>query len=162
MIEDGTSPYTIDEAMREFGYPMGIFEMQDLAGLDISWAMRKRQAETRNPADRYVDIPDRLCEMQRFGRKSGKGWYLYDNNKAQPDPDVLSLIESERQRKSIVPHSLSAEKIMQRILTVQHRTGDALLAEGIANSASDIDVVMINGYGFPRHKGGPMYWKSVQ
>jgi 3-hydroxyacyl-CoA dehydrogenase len=157
MLEDGALPWTIDAAMRDFGFAMGIYAMQDLAGLDISWAMRKRQAASRDPAERYVSLADQLCEAGRFGRKTGKGWYLYDGKTARPDPEVEAMIEAESVRKGITRQDFSASDIMTRILTAMRQTGDALLSEGIARSADDIDVVMVNGYGYPRWKGGPMY-----
>ena len=158
MIEDGALPEQVDAAMTAFGFPMGIFAMQDLAGLDIAWAMRKRQAATRPADQRYVEIADRLCEQGRLGRKTGKGWYDYSRNKAgEPDPEVTSLIGAESARRGIARTDFTQEQIMERILGVMQREGAAILDEGIAQSADAIDVVMVNGYGFPRWKGGPMY-----
>ena len=111
MIEDGAMPWDVDAAMVDFGLPMGIFQMGDLAGLDISWAMRKRQAATRDPAQRYVDVGDKLCEMGRFGRKTGRGYYLYqDGSKGAPDPEVEALIRAESDRKGITRKPMSAAK----------------------------------------------------
>jgi len=157
MLEDGALPGEIDAAMRDYGYAMGIFEMQDLAGLDIAWAMRKRQASTRDAKQRYVAIADSLCEAGRLGRKTGSGWYQYNNGKAEPDAFVTNLIETSSAEKGIkrVPHS--PELIMERILSSMRSTAAELINEGIALSENDIDVVMINGYGFPRHKGGPIF-----
>ena len=94
MLEDGALPEQIDAAMRDFGFPMGVFQMADLAGLDIGWAMRKRQAATRDPSERYVEIADRICEIGRLGRKTGRGWYDYTQDKSgRPDPWVTALIE---------------------------------------------------------------------
>ncbi len=160
MIEDGALPADIDAAMRKFGFPMGIYEMQDLAGNDISWAMRKRQAATRDPSDRYVDIADSLCEAGRFGRKSGRGWYLYEDGKPHVDPDVTALILSESARKNITRREFSNEEIIGEIVDVMHQVGTLILDEGVAAQASDIDVVMVNGYGFPRWHGGPMFSQS--
>ena len=158
MIEDGALPEQVDAAMTGFGFPMGIFAMQDLAGLDIAWAMRKRQAATRPADQRYVEIADRLCEQGRLGRKTGKGWYDYSSNKAgEPDPEVTALIEAESARRGIARTDFTQEQIMERILGVMQREGAAILDEGIAQSADTIDVVMVNGYGFPRWRGGPMY-----
>lgn len=158
MIEDGAMPWDVDRAMVGFGFPMGIFQMGDLAGLDISWAMRKRQAATRDPAERYVDIGDKLCDMGRFGRKTGRGYYLYeDGNSGQPDPEVASLIEAESARKGITRAPLSDDDIMARILHAMQAEARQILAERVAQSADDIDVVMVNAYGFPRWRGGPMH-----
>lgn len=162
MLEDGALPWEIDAAMTAFGLPMGIFQMQDLAGLDISWAMRKRQAATRDPGQRYVEIADRLCEMGRFGRKTGRGWYLYSDGKGTPDPEVEELILSESQRKGIDRTVFTPEAIMGRILATMAAEGQKILDEGIARSAEDIDVVMVNAYGFPRWKGGPMFQAQFQ
>jgi len=157
MIEDGALPQQIDQAMRAYGFPMGVFEVQDLSGLDIAWAMRKRRAATRDPSGRYVEIADKLCEQGRFGRKVGCGWYLYEQGKRMADPDVETLIIAESERKGINRRTFSDDEIMEEILSVMHREGTDLLAEGIASKANDIDVVMVNGYGFPRWRGGPMY-----
>lgn len=157
MLEDGALPWTIDRAMTDYGLPMGLFEMQDLAGLDISWAMRKRQAASRDPALRYVEIADRLCEMGRFGRKTGRGWYVYTEGQQAADPEVEALILSESRRKGIDRAPFPPDVIMARILAVMQSEGQKILDEGIARSAEDIDVVMVHAFGFPRWKGGPMF-----
>lgn len=157
MIEDGAMPEDIDAAMREFGFPMGIYQMQDLAGLDISWAMRKRRAATRDPQERYVDIADRLCEMGRFGRKTGSGWYQYVDGKASIDPTVTALVLDASERQGIQRRPMTADAIMKQILVSMRAEATAILSEGIAKTANDIDVVMVNGYGFPRWRGGPLF-----
>ena len=162
LIEDGALPWEVDKAMRDFGYGMGIFEMQDLAGLDIGWANRKRLAPFRDPSERYVAIADRLCELGRFGRKTGSGWYNYETGKAVPDPDVEEIIAKEREKKQIEKQFLSADDIMNRILNAMQLEAQKVLNEGIAYQASDIDVAIINGYGFPRYKGGPMFMLQGQ
>ena len=157
LIEDGASPEAVDRAMEDYGFAMGPFAVFDLAGLEIAWAKRKRLAATRNPADRYVDIPDRLCEAGRFGQKTGRGWYDYSSGSRRPDPDVAELIAAARAAKGLVPRDLPATEIVTRLLSAMATEGEALLSEGIAARSSDIDLVMINGYGFPAHKGGPMF-----
>ncbi|MEO0991033.1 MAG: 3-hydroxyacyl-CoA dehydrogenase family protein, partial [Pseudomonadota bacterium] len=158
MIEDGAMPWDVDAAMVDFGLPMGVFQMGDLAGLDISWAMRKRQAAMRDPNLRYVDVGDRLCEMGRFGRKTGRGYYNYDaSGKGAPAPEVEALILAESARKGILRRSMTSADVMARILAAMQAEGRKILEEGIARSADDIDVVMVNAYGFPRWKGGPMF-----
>ncbi len=158
MLEDGALPHQIDAAMVEFGFPMGLFAMQDMAGLEISWATRKRLAPFRDPSERYVALGDYLCEMGRFGKKNGHGWYRYDENgKAHPDPDVDALVIAESAKKGITRRNFTHPEIIDSILAAMRDEGDKILAEGIANSPDAIDVVMVNGYGFPRHKGGPMY-----
>ena len=157
MIEDGALPHEIDAALEAYGFPMGLFAVYDMAGLEIAWARRKRQAATRDPAARYVVIADRLCEAGRFGQKAGRGWYAYPGGNRTVDPEVTALIETARAEKGIVARSFSADEIIARLLKAMADEGDALLSAGIAARASDIDLVMINGYGFPSHKGGPMF-----
>ncbi len=156
LLEDGASPTQVDDAMRAYGLPMGVFEMQDLAGLDIAWAMRKRRAATRDPTERYVDIADQLCALGRFGQKTGKGWYDYDNGMPVPSKKVDEIIAKARSSAKITPRRFTADDIMERILAALRSEAAAVLAEGIARSADDINVVMVNGYGFPRWTGGPI------
>ena len=159
MLEDGASPYDIDAAVREFGYPMGPYQMADLAGGDIGWATRKRRAPTRDPALRYVQIPDRLCERGWFGQKTGRGFYRYADGARQgtPDPEVLAIIDAERERAGITPRALTQEDIMRRYLAAMINEAARVLDEGIAQRPSDVDVVFLRGYGFPRHLGGPLF-----
>lgn len=158
MVEDGATPYEIDKAMRAFGMKLGPFEVSDMAGLDIAWARRKRLAPTRDPEMRYVAIADYLCEMGRLGQKTGSGYYLYEagSRAGKPDPDVLRLIEEERAAMGIKPRKFTTAEIQRRCLAAMANEGARLLREGIAVRPSDIDVVMIHGYGFPRWRGGPM------
>jgi len=157
LVEDGALPQEIDAAMEGYGFAMGPFAVFDLAGLEIAWARRKRQAANRDPAERYVDIADRLCEAGRFGQKTGRGWYAYPEGKRAVDPEVTALIETSRTEKGIVARQIPADEIVSRLLATMAAEGKAILAEGIAERASDIDLVMINGYGFPAYKGGPMF-----
>ena len=160
MMEDGASPYDIDTAVRDFGYPMGPYQMVDLAGGDIGWATRKRRAATRDPALRYVQIPDRLCERGWFGQKTGRGFYLYPDGARHgtPDPQVLAIIAAERQRAGVTPRAFGAEDIQRRYLAAMINEAANVLREGIALRPSDIDMVFLSGYGFPRHRGGPMHY----
>ncbi|MDH4442267.1 MAG: 3-hydroxyacyl-CoA dehydrogenase NAD-binding domain-containing protein [Rhizobium sp.] len=160
MLLAGALPAQIDAAMRDFGFAMGIFEVQDLSGLDIAWAQRKNTASARDASLPYSRIADMLCEGGRLGRKTNKGWYDYSSGKKTDDPEVTRIIEEERTSAGVTVHTFTDEQIMNRILGVMQREGQALLSEGIAESASDIDVVMLTGYGFPRHRGGPMYLAS--
>jgi 3-hydroxyacyl-CoA dehydrogenase len=163
MLEDGALPHQIDAAKVEFGFPMGLFAMQDMAGLEISWATRKRLAPFRDPSERYVALGDYLCEMERFGKKNGLGWYRYDEDgKAQPDPEVDALVIAESEKKGITRRDFTSMEIMDAILRAMRSEGDKILSEGIANNADAIDVVMVNGYGFPRHKGGPMFMTAKE
>ena len=160
MMEDGASPYEIDAAVRAFGYPMGPYQMADLAGGDIGWATRKRRAPTRDPAQRYVQIPDRLCERGWFGQKTGRGFYLYPDGARQgeQDPEVLAIIAAERARARVTPRSFTPEDIQRRYLAAMINEAANVLLQGIAQRPSDIDVVFLAGYGFPRHRGGPMHY----
>lgn len=159
LLEDGAMPWQIDAAMRDFGFALGPYQVLDLAGLEISWARRKRLAPTRDPAHRYVAIGDRLCEEGRIGQKSGRGYYLYPEGArtGQPDPEVAALIEAERTRKGIVAQPVTDDEIRARCLAAMANEGARILAEGIAQRPSDIDAAMLFGFGFPRHRGGPMH-----
>ncbi|WP_312858707.1 3-hydroxyacyl-CoA dehydrogenase family protein [Rhizobium sp. G21] len=157
LVEDGAEPQDVDSAIEAFGMAMGPFAISDLAGLEIAWARRKRQAATRDPNERYVEIADRLCEAGRFGQKNGLGWYKYVDGKRVVDADVTALISELRASKNIVPQVFSQDDILGRLLKAMADEGQRLLDAGVALRASDIDLVLINGYGFPAHKGGPMY-----
>lgn len=161
MLLEGALPEQIDAAMRDFGFAMGIFEVQDLSGLDIAWAQRKSMASSRDPSVPYCHIADRLCEIGRLGRKTKKGWYDYSAGEKKIDAEVTRIIEEERAKAGASTFVFSSAQIMKRILGVMQREGHALLSEGIAESASDIDVVMLSGYGFPRHRGGAMYLATL-
>ena len=158
LMEDGASPYDIDAAVREFGYPMGPFQVSDLAGGDIGWATRKRKAATRDPKARYVQIADRICERGWFGQKTQRGWYLYPEGArvGQPDPEVLAIVDAERARAGITPRRFTVEDILRRYLAAMVTEGANVLHEGIALRPLDIDATFVHGYGFPRFRGGPM------
>ena len=164
MVEDGASPYEIDAMAREFGYPMGPYEVSDLAGGDIGWATRKRRAATRDPRARYVRIADRLCEQGWFGQKTGRGWYRYAPGSRQgtPCPDVMAIIEAERGRVGITPRRFSDEDMRWRYLCAMVNEGVRVVDEGIAQRPADVDLVMCHGYGFPKDLGGPMAWADAQ
>jgi 3-hydroxyacyl-CoA dehydrogenase len=164
MMEDGASPYQIDKAMRDFGYPMGPFQVSDLAGGDIGWATRKRRAPTRDPRARYVQIADRLCEQGWFGQKTGRGYYLYPEGarSGTPDPEVDAIVDAERKRAGTTPRSFSDDEIVRRYMAAMINEGANVVHQGIALRPLDVDVTFVHGYGFPRHRGGPMkYADSV-
>jgi 3-hydroxyacyl-CoA dehydrogenase len=163
MVEDGASPYEIDEAVRGFGYPMGPFQVSDLAGGDIGWATRKRKAATRDPRARYVQIADRICERGWFGQKTGRGWYLYPEGArtGTPDPEVLAIIEAERERAGVKPRRFGAEEIIRRYLAAMVNEGANVVHERIALRPLDVDVTFLSGYGFPRYRGGPMKYADM-
>jgi len=141
---------------------MGIYQVQDLAGLDIAWAMRKRRAQSRPLQERYSRIADLLCEAGRLGRKTRRGWYDYSDGEPRADAEVTALIRSESARLGFVRRTFTADEIMGRILSVMKTEAAKLLDEGIAESAGDIDIAMIFGFGFPRHRGGPMFLTGRQ
>ena len=159
MLADGALPHQVDAAMRSFGMPMGPYELQDLTGLQIAWANRKRQAETRDPARRYVPIADRLCEMGRLGQRSAKGWYRYDEGSRTPlrDPEVEGLIIDYSREKGIERRQFTPAQIAERLFAVLVNEGALIVEQGIAENDDAVDVVQVHGYGFPRWRGGPMH-----
>ena len=134
MMEDGASPYQIDAAVREFGYPIGPFQMFDLAGGDIGWANRKRKAEARDPEKRYVHVADRLCEKGWFGQKTGRGYYLYEEGSriGNEDPEVLGIIDEERSKKGITARGFNNKEIMRRYMAAMINEGAKVLFEKVA------------------------------
>ncbi|MDP1937940.1 MAG: 3-hydroxyacyl-CoA dehydrogenase NAD-binding domain-containing protein [Hylemonella sp.] len=160
MIEEGAWPEQVDAALQAFGFAMGPFAVADLSGLDIAWRMRQAQAATRDPKARYVHIPDRLCEAGRLGRKTGAGYYRYPEGSKGPQVDdaVHQLIALCRAEKGVLTRELSDEEIVRRVLLAIVNEAALLMAEGVAERATDVDVVLVNGYGFPRWEGGPVFW----
>jgi len=163
MLEDGASPYQIDRAVRDFGYPMGPYQMSDLAGGDIGWATRKRKAATRDPRARYVHIADEICERGWFGQKTGRGYYLYPAGAriGTPDPEVEAIVDAERTKAGITPRSFSDEEIIRRYMAAMINEGANVVREGIALRPLDVDVTFLYGYGFPRYRGGPMKYADM-
>ena len=163
LVEDGAAPEEVDAALEAFGFAMGPFRVFDLAGLDIAW--RARQAQGRPaPGLRYSTLADQLCEAGRFGQKAGAGWYRYSGGgrRAEPDPEVTALIERTAADNGITRRPHGAEEIVSRALAALLNRAALLVADGIARRAGDIDVVLVNGYGFPRREGGPVFWASRQ
>ncbi len=159
LLEEGASPQQVDRALTDFGMAMGIFAVGDLAGLDIGYAIRQRRYRER-PDVRYPRIADRVVELGRLGQKTGKGWYRYEpgNRAPQVDPEVEALIDGYRKELGITPRPVSDEEIVQRCVFALVNEGARILAEGIAQRSSDIDVVYLTGYGFPAWRGGPMFF----
>jgi 3-hydroxyacyl-CoA dehydrogenase len=157
LLDEGCTPQQVDRAMEKFGMAMGPFRMGDLAGNDIGWAIRKRRY-TEKPNMKYSKTADLLCEKGRFGQKTGAGWYDYIAGKrdAIPNAEVEAMIEEHRKSLGITPRKISDEEIVQRLVFSLVNEAAHILEEGIANKASDIDIVYIFGYGFPAHRGGPM------
>lgn len=159
LLDEGATPQQVDKAIEKFGFAMGPFRMGDLAGNDIGWAIRKRRAQER-PNMLYSRTADKLCELGRFGQKTGAGWYDYQEGKRDAIPSKLveEMIVEHRKSLGIEPRKISDEEIVQRLVFALVNEGAHILEEGIAARASDIDMVYITGYGFPIHRGGPMLY----
>ncbi len=159
LVDEGATPQQVDKAIERFGFAMGPFRMGDLAGNDIGWAIRKRRA-IEHPNMLYSRTADKLCELGRFGQKTGAGWYDYQAGKrdAIPSPLVEKMIEDHRKELGIAPRKISDEEIVQRLVFSLVNEGARILEDGIASRAGDIDMVYLTGYGFPLHRGGPMLY----
>jgi len=159
LLDEGATPQQVDKAVEKFGFAMGPFRMGDLAGNDIGWAIRKRRAVER--ADmKYSATADRLCELGRYGQKTGAGWYDYEAGKRDAIPSELvnKMIEQHRKDNGITPRKISDEEIVQRLVFSLVNEGAHILEDGIAGKSGDIDMVYLTGYGFPIHRGGPMHY----
>lgn len=164
MLEDGAWPEDVDNALTGFGFAMGPFAVADLSGLDIAWRMRKSQAATRDARERYVAILDQLCEAGRLGRKTGAGYYAYADGKQVKTTDaaVRTVIEQASVQRGITRRTLAPQEIQRRAMLAMVNEAALLFAEGVASRPSDIDVVLVQGYGFPRWEGGPVFWARQQ
>ena len=162
LINAGALPQQIDGALQKFGLAMGPFRMGDLAGLDIGWATRKRKAAEAGVEMKPI-VADKLCEAGRFGQKTGAGWYRYEAGNRNPLPDSVTeqLIADYRAAHGITPRKIGDEEIVERCIFALVNEGARILEEGIAARASDIDLVYLNGYGFPLHRGGPMLYADT-
>jgi 3-hydroxyacyl-CoA dehydrogenase len=159
LLDEGASPGQVDRALEKFGMAMGPFRMSDLAGNDVGWYIRKRRY-VETPQLVYSRIADRICELGRFGQKTGLGWYRYEPGRrdALPDPAVDALIVSYRTEHGMAPRSIADQEIVERCIYALVNEGARILEDGIASRASDIDIVYLTGYGFPRYRGGPMHY----
>jgi 3-hydroxyacyl-CoA dehydrogenase len=159
MLEEGATPQQVDRAIEAFGFAMGPFRMSDLAGNDVGWYIRKRRY-VEKPDLIYPKIADRICELGRFGQKTGAGFYRYEPGKrdALPDPAVDQVISEHRKALGITPRKITSDEIVHRLVFALVNEGAHILEEGIALRASDIDMVYLTGYGFPLHRGGPMLY----
>ncbi|NUP85973.1 MAG: enoyl-CoA hydratase/isomerase family protein [Burkholderiaceae bacterium] len=162
LLDEGCTPSQVDKAIEKFGFAMGPFRMGDLAGNDIGWAIRKRRAQER-PNMRYSKTADLLCEMGRFGQKTGAGWYDYQPGKrdAIASPVVEQMIADYRKEQGITPRKIGDDEIVQRLVYSLVNEAARILEEGIASKASDIDMVYLTGYGFPLHRGGPLCYADT-
>ncbi|MCH2464979.1 MAG: 3-hydroxyacyl-CoA dehydrogenase, partial [Gemmatimonadetes bacterium] len=160
LIEEGAFPEQVDRVIQDFGFPMGPFALSDLAGIDVGWRVRQHREHSRPKHLRYSAIADRLYEMGRYGQKTSKGWYQYEEGSRIPipDPDVVDLVLGTSKELEIDRREISDEEILQRCLYPLINEGARILEEGIAQRASDLDVVWLYGFGFPRYRGGPMFY----
>jgi 3-hydroxyacyl-CoA dehydrogenase len=162
LLEDGALPEQVDKVLLEFGYPMGPFAVGDLAGLDIGWAVRKRKA-AEDPNFRKNPIADKLCEMGRFGQKTGAGWYRYEKGDRTPHPDpvVAQVIKEVTSSLGIKQRSFTDDDILRRLLFASVNEACKILEEKKARRASDVDIMWLYGFGFPRYRGGLMFWADT-
>ena len=160
LLEEGALPQQVDRVIYNFGFPMGPFAMGDLAGLDVGWAIRKHRAKHRSLEERYSPIADRICELGRFGQKTGAGWYSYEEGSRLPipDPKIEELIKGVSDELGIKRREFSDDEILERCMLSLINEGARVLEEEIALRASDIDLTWVYGFGFPIFRGGPMYY----
>jgi 3-hydroxyacyl-CoA dehydrogenase len=159
MLEEGATPHQVDKALYDFGFPMGPFAMGDLAGLDVAWRNRKAKFDKLTAREQACDILDQICGSGRYGQKTGSGFYRYDEKRnAVPDPAVDEIIDSHSKKLGIDRREISEQEIIERCLYSMINEGAKILEEGIAARPLDIDIVWINGYGFPAYHGGPMFY----
>jgi 3-hydroxyacyl-CoA dehydrogenase len=158
LLEEGALPHQVDGALERWGMAMGPFRMSDLAGNDVGWYIRKRRY-VEKPNLRYSRVADRICELGRFGQKTGAGWYRYEKGKrdALPDPAVEEIVAAASKEQGLERREISAEEIVDRCILALVNEGARILEEGIAQRASDVDLVYLTGYGFLPHRGGPMF-----
>jgi 3-hydroxyacyl-CoA dehydrogenase len=158
LVEEGTEVEAVDKALVDFGNAMGPLATGDLAGLDVGWRIRKEYRHLERPGVRQPFAEDRLCEMGRYGQKTTKGWYRYDENRrSSPDPEVTALVRKWSAEAGIPQRQISAEEIVDRCIFALVNEGARILEEGYALRAVDIDIIYLNGYGFPAYRGGPMW-----
>jgi 3-hydroxyacyl-CoA dehydrogenase len=165
LLEEGASVSQIDKALTDFGYPVGPFGMQDIAGIDVGWRIRqylKSVGKTRAEGPQS-EVPDRLYEMGRYGQKTGAGWYRYEAGSRTriPDPIVEDVAAQEAAKRGVTRRSISDDEIIARIMTALANEGARVVQEGYAIRASDVDVVYVHGFGYPRHRGGPMFYADT-
>jgi 3-hydroxyacyl-CoA dehydrogenase len=162
LVEEGASVEQVNQALYDFGMAMGPLAVDDLAGLDIGWAIRKEFARFKKQGVRQPLLPDLLCELRRFGQKTGRGWSLYDaDRKASPDPELAALAEKAAAKAGIQRRTILDEEIVDRCIYALVNEGASILEDGIALRAVDIDITYIYGYGFPAWRGGPMFYADT-
>jgi 3-hydroxyacyl-CoA dehydrogenase len=162
LIEEGASILAVDQALYDFGMAMGPLATGDLAGLDVGWRIRKEFRHLEKPGVRQPFAEDRLCEMGRFGQKTGAGWYKYDETRrAIPDPEVAEWLRRWATEAGVPQRTISRDEIINRCILALVNEGARILEEGIALRAVDIDIIYLNGYGFPAYRGGPMWYADT-
>ncbi|MGB2622893.1 MAG: 3-hydroxyacyl-CoA dehydrogenase NAD-binding domain-containing protein [Candidatus Acidiferrum sp.] len=162
LLEEGASVEDVDSALYDFGMAMGPLAVGDLAGLDVGWRIRKEYRPLEKPGIRHAFAGDKLCEMGRYGQKTGAGWYKYDENRrATADPEVAQLVRKWSAEAGIPQRQISREEIVDRCIYALVNEGARILEEGIALRAVDIDIIYLNGYGFPAYRGGPMWYADT-
>jgi 3-hydroxyacyl-CoA dehydrogenase len=162
LIEEGAEVEAVDRALVDFGNAMGPLAVGDLAGLDVGWRIRKEYQHLEKPGIRQPFAEDRLCELGRFGQKTMKGWYRYDENRRpSTDPEVTALVRKWSADAKVPQHRISVEEIVDRCIYALVNEGARILEEGYALRAVDIDIIYLNGYGFPAHRGGPMWYADT-
>jgi 3-hydroxyacyl-CoA dehydrogenase len=162
LVEEGAGIEAIDRAMYEYGMAMGPLAVGDLAGLDVGWRIRKEFKHLEKPGVRQPLAEDRLCEMGRFGQKTGAGWYKYDENRRPIfDPTVEENVRKWAAETGVKQHAISKEEIVDRLIYALVNEGARILEEGYALRAVDIDIIYLTGYGFPAHRGGPMWYADT-
>jgi 3-hydroxyacyl-CoA dehydrogenase len=162
LVEEGASIEAVDQALYDFGMAMGPLATGDLAGLDVGWRIRKEYRHLEKPGTRQPFAEDRLCEMARYGQKTGAGWYKYDENRrAIPDPEVNEIVRKWAAQAGIPQRNISPQEIVDRCIYALVNEGARILEEGIALRAVDIDIIYLNGYGFPAYRGGPMWYADT-
>lgn len=164
MLEEGALPDQIDDAMEEFGFAMGPFAVWDMSGIDIACRMRRATAADRDPAARYPEMAEVLCDQGRLGQKTRMGWYRYDGDSRSPvaDPVVAQLIEASSRKKGMNRRAFSSQEISRRALLAMANEASLLLAEGISERVTDVDLMLVLGYGFPARRGGIGFWTRNQ
>ncbi|GAA6089831.1 peroxisomal bifunctional enzyme [Tachysurus ichikawai] len=174
LLEEGATPEQVDQALEEFGFAMGIFKVADLSGLDVGWRVRKASGLIGPDVDpvkpsrwrlgrRYCPLPDMLCQQGRFGQKTGHGWYLYNSpgsKEAKCDPEILKFLEDYRLKYGIILRRISSQEVIERCVFSLANEGFRILEEGITAGPEDIDIIYLFGYGWPRYRGGPMFYAA--
>ena len=162
LVEEGASVEAVDQALVDYGMAMGPLATGDLAGLDVGWRIRKEYRDLEKPGIRQPIAEDRLCEMGRFGQKTGAGWYKYDDNRrGNPDPEVAALVSKWTTEAGIPQRQISAGEIVDRCIYALVNEAARILEEGYALRSVDIDIIYLNGYGYPAHRGGPMWYADT-